>query len=169
MFPHLISRHVVRSRCLFCTYIFSQVFRYFRSIPVFRWFVWPLQLILSIAKVSLKWIHINKNASSDSVIKNKRPMGHNAHLLLQVNQVIYSSFPISLSSFKIMAYSFWDILLTRLKCWTFQRAILSLNKKYMVYGWGSERFPRYYAFYEKIGWGMHLGDPGIHVTKCSLS
>ena len=36
---------------------------------------------------------------------NKRPMGHNPHLsqLLQVNQVIYSSFPISLSSFKAMA------------------------------------------------------------------
>ena len=30
----------------------------------------------------------------------------------------------------------------------------------MVYGWGSERFPRYYAFYEKSGWGMHGGTRG---------
>ena len=27
----------------------------------------------------------------------------------------------------------------------------------MVYGWGSERFPRNYAFYEKSGWGMPRG------------
>ena len=35
----------------------------------------------------------------------------------------------------------------------------------MVYGWGSEQFPRY-AFYEKSGWGM---PPADHVTKCTLS
>ena len=39
----------------------------------------------------------------------------------------------------------------------------------MVYGWGSEWFPRYYAFYEKSGWGMPPRDPEIHVTKCGLS
>ena len=32
----------------------------------------------------------------------------------------------------------------------------------MVYGWGSERFPRYYAFYEMKGLGMPPGDsPGV--------
>ena len=29
----------------------------------------------------------------------------------------------------------------------------------MVYGWGSERFPRYYAFYEMKGVGYAPGDP----------
>ena len=29
----------------------------------------------------------------------------------------------------------------------------------MVYGWGSERFPRYYAFNEMKGWSMPPGDP----------
>ena len=36
-------------------------------------------------------------------------------------------------------------------------------------GGGSEWFPRYYAFYEKSGWGMPPGHPGIHVAKCGLS
>ena len=31
----------------------------------------------------------------------------------------------------------------------------------IVYWWGSECFPRYYAFYEKSGWGMSPGYPGI--------
>ena len=29
----------------------------------------------------------------------------------------------------------------------------------MVYGWGSEQFLRYYAFYDWEGWGTTLGDP----------
>ena len=37
----------------------------------------------------------------------------------------------------------------------------------MVYGWGSEWFPRYYAFYERNGWGMPLGDPEIHALNAA--
>ena len=47
---------------------------------------------------------------------------------------------------------------------------MSLNAAYhkeqqyiMVYGWGSERFPRYNTFYEMKGLGHAPGDPfGIH-------
>ena len=53
--------------------------------------------------------------------EDKSPMGHNAHLsqLLQVNKVIYSSFPISLSSFKTMASSFLRYLADKVKMLNF--------------------------------------------------
>ena len=50
-------------------------------------------------------------------------MGHNAHLsqLLQVNQVIYI-IPYQPVKFQDNGLnSFWDILLTKLKCWTFSK------------------------------------------------
>ena len=33
----------------------------------------------------------------------------------------------------------------------------------MIYGWGSERFPRYYAFYEMKGEGDTLGSMSLNV------
>ena len=63
--------------------------------------------------------------------------GHNHQenvfeIFSKVNQVIYLSFPISVSSFKITVWIvfFLDILLTMFKCPNFQRAITRKNSRF---------------------------------------
>ena len=42
---------------------------------------------------------------------------------------------------------------------------------YMVYGWGSKRFPRYYVLLMMNRWGFHRhahGDFPVSITECVL-
>ena len=43
------------------------------------------------------------------------------------------------------------------------------EQEYMVYGWGSERFPRYNTFYEKKGVGPTHGGPPWDPWSMSLN
>ena len=62
---------------------------------------------------------------------SKFAKGHNSEIFdricSKVNQVIYLLSPISWQSFKLSSNSFWDILLTTLKCPNIQRAITQKN------------------------------------------